>query len=75
MHLIIEELEENNLRLKRSLRMEYEARIATYLNECNYDYTKLQADTLKRYQSFITSISSFEYLSDAMEMLKASSLM
>lgn len=75
MHLIIEELEENNVRLKKiSARMESEARIATYLNKCNYDYTRLPADTLNEYRFFTSSFTSFEYLTDALEVLKSSSL-
>jgi hypothetical protein len=75
MHLIIEELEENRTRLKEiTYRMEAEARIATYLNKCKWDCTQLPADTLNKYGSFVTSSSSFEYLTDALEVLKNSSL-
>lgn len=76
MQLIIDELEENQVRLNRiSQKMEFEARIATYLNNCNHDYTQLPTDTLSKYRSFVTSSTSFEYLADALEVLKNSSLM
>lgn len=49
--------------------------ISSYLIDCDFDTRKIPADTLLKYRRFISSSSSFEYTSDALEVLKNSSLM
>lgn len=49
--------------------------ISFYLIDSDFDVRKIPADTLQKYRRFISSSSSFEYTSDALEVLKNSSLM
>lgn len=75
MHLVIKELEQNKTKMEQAkARIANEEIIATYLNKCNYDYEQIPGDTLEKYSSFITSSTSFEYTTDALEVLKNSSL-
>lgn len=76
MNLIISELENNKVSLNNFInKHKNNISIASYLIENNFDVRKINADTLTKYQSFISSLSKFTYNADAMDVLKESSLM
>lgn len=75
MRLVIEELKYNKLQLKQ-FENEYETdcRMAILLIGHGFDSDRLPIDTLQKYKRF-TSIYTFSYTTDALEVLKSSSLM
>lgn len=76
MQFVKAELEHNRKELQQiHNKISGEQLISSYLIECDFDTRKIPADTLQKYRRFISSSSSFEYTSDALEVLKNSSLM
>lgn len=76
MQLVIEELKYNKLQLKQ-FENEYGAdcRMALMLISHDFDSDRLPIDTLQKYERFVTSVYTFSYTTDALEVLKSSSLM
>lgn len=76
MQLVIEELKYNKLQLKQ-FENEYgtDCRMALMLISHDFDSDRLPIDTLQKYERFVTSIYTFSYTTDALEVLKSSSLM
>lgn len=76
MQLVIEELKYNKLQLKQ-FEDEYntDRRMAILLIDHDFDSDRLPIDTLQKYERFVTSVYTFSYTTDALEVLKNSSLM
>lgn len=76
MQLVIEELKYNKLQLKQ-FESEYglDRRMAIKLIDHDFDSDHMPIDTLRKYERFVTGIYTFGYTTDAMEVLKSSSLM
>lgn len=74
--LIIKELEKSKEEIK-IIRYKYEKdrTIAQQLIDSNFKVDNFHADTLLKYKTIFSQISSFAYSSDALEVLKTSSLM
>lgn len=76
MNLIVGELEKNNIELSKIITKYEDHRIiAGYLIQHKFNVQTMSADTLQKYQKFISTMSSFDYSSDALDVLKGSSLM
>lgn len=76
MSLIIKELQSNNRDLAIFNEKHTKDRIiARYLVDSKFDVSRIPLDTLHKYKSFISQLSSFNYSEDALDVLKGSSLM
>lgn len=76
MQLIIEELKENRSKLQYVTElMNVDRRISQLVLANDFKMESISADTLKKYQPFFGNLSSFRYTTDALEVLKSSSLM
>lgn len=76
MRFVVSELEHNKQEVEKLYaRVSLDRQMGKYLVECDYDVRRLPVDTLQKYNWFISSTSSLKYMSDALEVLKNSSLM
>lgn len=76
MQLIIEELKESRSKLQGVTKlMNVDRRISQLVLANDFNMESISTDTLKKYQSFFGNLSSFRYTTDALEVLKSSSLM
>lgn len=76
MNLIVKELESNRAELNTFIeKHENDRLIASYLVDSKFDVSNIAVDTLQKYFSFMSQLSSFRYSTDALDVLKGSSLM
>lgn len=76
MQFIKSELEQNKKDVENLyVRVSLDRTMGQYIADCDYDVRKIPVDTLQKYRWFITSTSGLKYTSDALEVLKNSSLM
>lgn len=76
MHLIIKELENNkNDLILIDRKHDGDRIIAQHLINNKFDVRKIDEDTLIKYINFVSQLSSFSYSTDALDVLKGSSLM
>lgn len=76
MRLLAQELENNKTKLNVFIeKHENDRIIAKYFIDNKFDVRKIAIDTLIKYKSFISQLSSFRYSADALDVLKGSSLM
>ena len=76
MQFVKAELEHNKEELQNiQNRITKEQQMSYYLTDCDFNVRQIPVDTLQKYILFVSSNSSFEYTSDALEVLKNSSLM
>lgn len=76
MQLVIEELKYNKLQLRNFEKAyEIDRRMAVQLVEKDFNCESIPMDTLQKYERFFSGIYTFSYTTDALEVLKNSSLM
>lgn len=76
MQLVIGELKESRTALQQiRKKMDVDRYIVQIVLEKEFNAHQISADTLAKYQSFFGNLTSFRYSTDALEVLKASSLM
>lgn len=76
MQLIVKELEQNKQEL-HLMKQKYELDriMASYLIDSSFVIEKFHRDTLVKYNRLVSQLSSFSYSTDALEVLKSSSMM
>lgn len=75
MQLVIRELDSNKEEIENvKYKYERDCTMANYLIDADFDIDRCSLDTLRKYQTFISQISAFTYSTDALEVLKTSSL-
>lgn len=76
MQMVIEELKYNKLQLKDfGKAYEMDRQMAIKLVENDFNTENIPMDTLQKYERFFAGIYTFNYTTDALEVLKSSSLM
>ena len=76
MQLVVEELEYNKQELHEIKRLlDIDRHMSELLKEHNMDVSEIPADTLWKYDKLFNNMSEFSYRTDALDVLKGSSLM
>lgn len=76
LHLVAEEMEHNQKELKRIMNlMKTDKHMALLLAEHHLNISTLPNDTLQKYSLFFYNIENYDYTTDALDVLKGSSLM
>lgn len=76
MQLVVEELEYNKQELREIKRLlDIDRHMSELLKEHNMDVSEIPADTLWKYDKLFNNMSEFSYRTDALDVLKGSSLM
>ena len=76
MQLVAEELEYNKEELRKIKRLlDIDVHMSTVLSDYNMDVSKIPEDTLWKYGKLFNNFDDFSYRTDALDVLKGSSLM
>lgn len=76
MQLVAEELEYNRNELRDMMQsLDMDRYMSSLLREYKMDISEISEDTLKKYEAFFISSDDFYYKTDALDVLKGSSLM
>ena len=76
MQLVAEELEYNKEELRKIKRLlDIDVHMSTVLSNHNMDVSKIPGDTLWKYGKLFNNFDEFSYRTDALDVLKGSSLM
>ncbi len=76
MQLVAEELEYNKAELRKMKRLlDIDVHMSTVLKDYNMDVSKIPGDTLWKYGKLFNNFDDFSYRTDALDVLKGSSLM
>lgn len=76
MQLVKSELEQNRQSVERTeSRVFKDQQMSRYMIDSDFNVYSIDQDTLRKYVWFVSSLTSLDYTSDALEVLKNSSLM
>lgn len=76
MQLVVEELEHNRMELQEVKHLlDIDVYMGLLLKEQKMDVLRIPSDTIMKYGKFFNNMSSFNYRTDALDVLKGSSLM